>query len=89
MFRAISCVAAVCSVGMVAYKTSKAAVNAYTQSLAIGNARYDSPHIRRGNRYFEHPDQSADTQQHAQAVGKRVRKLLGGCVLRNLVVGHS
>ena len=36
----ISSVAAVCSVGIVAYKTSKAAVNAYTQSLAIGNARY-------------------------------------------------
>jgi NAD(P)-dependent dehydrogenase (short-subunit alcohol dehydrogenase family) len=36
----ISSIAAVCSVGMVAYKTSKAAVNAFTQSLAIGNARY-------------------------------------------------
>jgi len=36
----ISSVAAVCSVGIVAYKASKAAVNAYTQSLAIGNARY-------------------------------------------------
>jgi len=36
----ISSVAAVCSVGMVAYKTSKAGINAYTQSLAIGNARY-------------------------------------------------
>ncbi|MCZ6889185.1 MAG: SDR family NAD(P)-dependent oxidoreductase [Gammaproteobacteria bacterium] len=36
----ISSVAAVCSVGIVAYKTSKAAVNAYTQSLAIGNAKY-------------------------------------------------
>ena len=33
-------VAAVCSTGIVAYKTSKAGVNAYTQSLAIGNARY-------------------------------------------------
>ncbi|NJN51612.1 MAG: SDR family oxidoreductase [Gammaproteobacteria bacterium] len=36
----ISSVAAVCSVGIVAYKTSKAALNAFTQSLAIGNARY-------------------------------------------------
>ncbi len=36
----ISSVAAVCSVGIVAYKTSKAAVNAYTQSLAIGNASH-------------------------------------------------
>lgn len=37
----ISSVAAVCSVGIVAYKSSKAALNAYTQSLAIGNARYN------------------------------------------------
>ena len=36
----ISSVAAVCSVGMVAYKTSKAALNAYTHALAMGNARY-------------------------------------------------
>jgi NAD(P)-dependent dehydrogenase (short-subunit alcohol dehydrogenase family) len=36
----ISSVAAVCSTGIVAYKTSKAGVNAYTQSLAIGNARH-------------------------------------------------
>ncbi|HSG87830.1 MAG TPA: SDR family NAD(P)-dependent oxidoreductase [Pseudomonadales bacterium] len=36
----ISSVAAVCSVGIVAYKASKAAINAYTQSLAIGNARH-------------------------------------------------
>jgi NAD(P)-dependent dehydrogenase (short-subunit alcohol dehydrogenase family) len=36
----ISSVAAVCSVGIVAYKTSKAGINAYTQSLAIGNAKY-------------------------------------------------
>jgi NAD(P)-dependent dehydrogenase (short-subunit alcohol dehydrogenase family) len=36
----ISSVAAVCSTGIVAYKTSKAGLNAYTQSLAIGNARY-------------------------------------------------
>jgi len=37
----ISSVAAVCSVGIVAYKSSKAAMNAYTQSLAIGNAKYN------------------------------------------------
>jgi len=36
----ISSIAAVCSVGIIAYKTSKAALNAYTQSLAIGAARY-------------------------------------------------
>ncbi len=36
----ISSVAAVCSVGMLAYKTSKAGVNALTHSLAMGNARY-------------------------------------------------
>jgi NAD(P)-dependent dehydrogenase (short-subunit alcohol dehydrogenase family) len=36
----ISSVAAVCSTGIVAYKTSKAGVNAYTQALAIGNAKY-------------------------------------------------
>jgi NAD(P)-dependent dehydrogenase (short-subunit alcohol dehydrogenase family) len=36
----ISSVAAVCSTGIVAYKTSKAGVNAYTQTLAIGNAKY-------------------------------------------------
>ena len=36
----ISSVAAVCSTGIVAYKTSKAGVNAYTQSLAIGNAKH-------------------------------------------------
>jgi len=36
----ISSVAAVCSTGTVAYKASKAAINAYTQSLAIGNAKY-------------------------------------------------
>jgi NAD(P)-dependent dehydrogenase (short-subunit alcohol dehydrogenase family) len=34
----ISSAAAVCSFPLVAYKTTKAAVNAYTQSLAIGNA---------------------------------------------------
>ncbi|HET6473212.1 MAG TPA: SDR family oxidoreductase [Pseudomonadales bacterium] len=37
----ISSIAAVCSVGIIAYKTSKAAVNAYTQSLALGNAEYN------------------------------------------------
>ncbi len=36
----VSSVAAVCSTGIVAYKTSKAGVNAYTQSLAIGNAKH-------------------------------------------------
>jgi NAD(P)-dependent dehydrogenase (short-subunit alcohol dehydrogenase family) len=36
----ISSIAAVCSTPIVAYKTSKAGVNAYTQSLAIGNARH-------------------------------------------------
>lgn len=36
----ISSVAAVCSTGIVAYKTSKAALNAYTHALARGNARY-------------------------------------------------
>ncbi len=36
----ISSVAAVCSVGLVAYKTSKAALNAYTHALATGNAEY-------------------------------------------------
>jgi len=37
----ISSIAAVCSVGIIAYKTSKAAVNAFTQSLALGNAEYN------------------------------------------------
>jgi NAD(P)-dependent dehydrogenase (short-subunit alcohol dehydrogenase family) len=37
----ISSIAAVCSVGIVAYKTSKAALNAFTQSLAIGNGEYN------------------------------------------------
>ena len=36
----ISSIAAVCSIGMLAYKTSKAGVNALTHSLALGNARY-------------------------------------------------
>jgi len=36
----ISSVAAVCSVGLVAYKSSKAALNAYTHALATANAKY-------------------------------------------------
>jgi NAD(P)-dependent dehydrogenase (short-subunit alcohol dehydrogenase family) len=36
----ISSVAAVCSVGLIAYKSSKAALNAYTHALAMGNARH-------------------------------------------------
>jgi NAD(P)-dependent dehydrogenase (short-subunit alcohol dehydrogenase family) len=36
----VSSIAAVCATGIVAYKTSKAGINAYTQSLAVGNARY-------------------------------------------------
>ena len=36
----ISSVAAVCAVGIVAYKTSKAALNAYTHALATANARF-------------------------------------------------
>jgi len=36
----ISSAAAVCGVGIVAYKTSKAGVNAYTHALATGNAKY-------------------------------------------------
>ena len=36
----ISSAAAVCSTGIVAYKTSKAGINAYTQALAVGNAKY-------------------------------------------------
>jgi NAD(P)-dependent dehydrogenase (short-subunit alcohol dehydrogenase family) len=36
----ISSVAAVCSVGIVAYKTSKAALNAYTHAVASANWRY-------------------------------------------------
>lgn len=36
----VSSIAAVCSTGIVAYKTSKAGLNAYTQSLAVGNAKY-------------------------------------------------
>ena len=36
----VSSIAAVCSMGLVAYKTSKAALNALTHALAMGNARY-------------------------------------------------
>ena len=36
----ISSIAAVCATPTVAYKASKAALNAYNQSLAIGNAKY-------------------------------------------------
>jgi len=36
----VSSVAAVCSTPIVAYKASKAGVNAYTQSLAVGNAKH-------------------------------------------------
>lgn len=36
----ISSVAAQCSVGIVAYKTSKAALNAFTHSVAMGNAKF-------------------------------------------------
>jgi len=36
----VSSIAAVCSVGIVAYKVSKAGINAYTQSVAVGNAKY-------------------------------------------------
>ena len=36
----ISSVAAICAVGLVAYKSSKAALNAYTHALATANARY-------------------------------------------------
>jgi len=36
----ISSIAAVCSVGIVAYKTSKAGMNAFTHALALGNARH-------------------------------------------------
>ncbi len=36
----ISSIASICSVGMLAYKTSKAGVNALTHSLALGNAKY-------------------------------------------------
>ncbi len=36
----ISSVAAICAVGIVAYKASKAALNAYTHSVALGNAKH-------------------------------------------------
>jgi NAD(P)-dependent dehydrogenase (short-subunit alcohol dehydrogenase family) len=36
----VSSVAAVCVTPAVAYKTSKAGINAYTQTLALGNAKY-------------------------------------------------
>lgn len=36
----VSSVAAVCSVGIVAYKASKAALNAYAHSVAMGNAKH-------------------------------------------------
>jgi NAD(P)-dependent dehydrogenase (short-subunit alcohol dehydrogenase family) len=36
----VSSIAAVCSTPIVAYKTSKAGINAYTQSLAVGNAKH-------------------------------------------------
>src|SRR5438132_696395 len=36
----VSSIASICSVGLLAYKTSKAGVNALTHSLAIGNAEY-------------------------------------------------
>jgi len=37
----ISSIAAICSTGIIAYKTSKMAINAYTQSLAVGNGKYN------------------------------------------------
>jgi NAD(P)-dependent dehydrogenase (short-subunit alcohol dehydrogenase family) len=37
---AVGSVASVCAVGILAYKASKAALNAMYQSLAIGNAQY-------------------------------------------------
>jgi NAD(P)-dependent dehydrogenase (short-subunit alcohol dehydrogenase family) len=36
----VSSIAAVCSMGLIAYKTSKAALNALTHALAMGNAKY-------------------------------------------------
>ena len=36
----VSSIAALCVTPAVAYKTSKAGINAYTQSLALGNAKY-------------------------------------------------
>jgi NAD(P)-dependent dehydrogenase (short-subunit alcohol dehydrogenase family) len=36
----VSSIAAVCATGLIAYKSSKAALNALTHSLALGNAKY-------------------------------------------------
>ena len=36
----ISSIAAICSLPLIAYKTSKAGINAYTQALAVGNAKH-------------------------------------------------
>src|SRR2546427_6574510 len=36
----VSSIAAVCAMPTVAYKTSKAGINAYTHTLALGNAKY-------------------------------------------------
>lgn len=36
----VSSIASVCAVGLVAYKSSKAALNAMTHSIALGNAKY-------------------------------------------------
>jgi NAD(P)-dependent dehydrogenase (short-subunit alcohol dehydrogenase family) len=36
----VSSIASICSVGLFAYKTSKAAVNAFTHALAMANAKY-------------------------------------------------
>lgn len=36
----VSSIAAICAAVPVAYKTSKAGINAYTQTLAVGNAKY-------------------------------------------------
>ena len=52
----VSSIAAVCSTPAVAYKTSKAGINAYTQSLALGNAKYGI----RANVIMPGPDGDAD-----------------------------
>ena len=36
----VSSIASICAVGLVAYKSSKAALNALTHSIALGNAKY-------------------------------------------------
>jgi NAD(P)-dependent dehydrogenase (short-subunit alcohol dehydrogenase family) len=36
----VSSIASICSVGLMAYKTSKAAVNAFTHGLAMANAKH-------------------------------------------------